>query len=224
MKPELNNIARLLLNKGYSINSAFKDSFKVGNYQQLFQLLNTMDAETVKNAVNISDEIGRTIFHSLSKAPHDSAFDEICKTLIEKYHLDPNAKDNQGSTPIMLACQYGKLNLVKALELKGCSVLDKNFNDENCIHFLMKGKRIKKYNRRLLKYLMRKGVDINTVYEEPEYLAFRAEYELKKDENKTGAEDSLSYKCTPLMHLLRTNRLEVWDKGDLLDEIFEQDY
>lgn len=77
MKPELNSIAKLLLEKGYSISRAFKDAFKAGNYQQLFQLLKSMDAQSVKEAVGIKDELGRNIFHTLSKAPENSAFVDI---------------------------------------------------------------------------------------------------------------------------------------------------
>lgn len=75
--PELNKIAKLLLEKGYSITDAFKDAFKAGNYQQLFQLLNTMDPDTVKQAVNMTDENGCNIFHALAKAPDNSPFSEI---------------------------------------------------------------------------------------------------------------------------------------------------
>ena len=222
MKPELNSIAKILLEKGYSISNAFKDAFKAGNYQQLFQLLKTMDDDTVKNAVKIKDEIGRNIFHSLSKAPEGSAFSDICNTLMTEYNLDPNELDKEGTSPIMLASQEGKYDLVKALECVGCSVKDVNYKGENSIHLLMKGKRIKKYNRRLLRYLISKGVDFNTVYEEVHYVAARAEYELKKDKNQTEANESLVYKCTPLIHLVRTELMDYWDKGDLFDDIFEQ--
>lgn len=207
MKVELNSIAKLLLEKGYSINKAFKESFKVGNYKQLFQLLNTMDAEAVKNAVNMKDEEGRTIFHALAKAPKDSPFSEIIQTLMTTYNLSCQVRDNFGNTPILLACQEGKFELVKALELIGCSVEDTNDKNENCIHMLIRGKNIKKHNRELLKYLIRKGVDYNIQYEEASY----------STENPEEV-----YKCTPLIHLIRTDLFEVWDKGDLLDDVFNQ--
>lgn len=207
MKPELNIVAKLLLEKGYSISKAFKDAFKAGNYQQLFQLLKSMDAQSVKDAVKIKDELGRNIFHALSKAPENTAFVDICNTLMNDYNLDPNETDDEGTTPIMLAAKEGKLDLVKALECVGCSIKDTNNKQENCIHLLMKGTRIKKYNRSLLKYLISKGVDFNSTYEEPEY---------------ASPKDEVAYKCTPLIHLIRTEHLEVWDKGDLLDDIFEQ--
>lgn len=123
------------------------------------------------------------------------------------YNLDPNETDEAGNTPIMLAAKEGKLDLVKALECVGCSIKDINKQQENCIHLLIKGKKIKKYNRRLLKYLISQGVDFNSTYEEPEY---------------KNIQEDVIYKCTPLIHLIRTEHLEVWDKGDLLDDIFEQ--
>ena len=222
MKPELKDIPKILLEKNYSISKAFKDAFKVGNYQQLFQLLRTMDTQTVKDAVKIKDDFGRNIFHALSKAPDDAAFNDICNNLIAEYSLDPNERDSLGNSPIMLAVQEGKYNLVQALEICGGSVLDTNNSSENCIHFLMRGKRIKKYNRKLLKYLMKKKVDINTTYEEPAYISNKAEQELRKDGNDAGINDSLTYKCTPLIHLLRTDLMDYWDKGDLIDEILIQ--
>lgn len=217
MKPELNPIAKILLEKGYSISSAFKDAFKAGNYQQLFQLLKTMDDDTVKNAVKIKDELGRNIFHSLSKAPEGSAFSDICNTLMTDYNLDPNELDKEGNSPIMLAAQEGKYDLVKALECVGCSVKDTNYKNENSINLLMKGKRVKKYNRRLLKYLIKKGVDINTLYEESHYATEKD----TEDKDKNQAEVNV-YKCTSIMHLLRTELMDYWDKGELLEEIFEQ--
>jgi hypothetical protein len=59
---------------------------------------------------------------------------------------------------------------------------------------LIKGKRVKSYNKELFKYLLVKGVDVNSVYEEYDYVEGRAEFELKKDENTTGAKISLKYK------------------------------
>jgi len=117
MKPELKDIPKILLEKNYSISKAFKDAFKVGNYQQLFQLLRTMDTQTVKDAVKIKDDFGRNIFHALSKAPDDAAFNDICNNLIAEYSLDPNERDSLGNSPIMLAVQEGKYNLVQALEI-----------------------------------------------------------------------------------------------------------
>ena len=223
MKPELNNIAKLLLSKGYSISRAFKDAFKVGNYQQLFLLLNNMDKDSVIKAVNIKDEAGRGIFHSLSKAPKLTAFDEICVALIENYNLDPNERDNDGNSPIMLACQQGKLRLVKALELVNCSIKDTNYDGENTINMMLKGKRIKNYDRELLKYLITKGVNFSNLYEEAEYAEVKAKDKIKNSDDEGVNKDS-TYKCTPLIHLLRTELLEVWDKGELIDDIFEQDF
>lgn len=116
MKEELRNLAKIFLQKKYSISRAFRDAFKVGNYQQLFQLMNTMDPQTVKDAIKIKDDLGRNIFHALSKAPENAAFSDICNTLIVDYGLDATEVDNQGNSPIMLAAQEGKLSLVKALE------------------------------------------------------------------------------------------------------------
>ena len=212
MKQELNPLVKLLLEKGYSISKAFTDAFRAGNYQQLFQMLSTMNSDTVKDAVKMKDDKGRNLFHSLSKAPENTAFVEICKKLIEDYHLDPTEEDNEGNTPIMLAAQEGKYELVKALELNGCSVIDVNHKKENSIHLLLKGKRIKKYNKRMLKYLIDNGVDINEPYEE---LIYSVDPGNMESENK-------NYKWTPLIHIIRTDLLEKWQKGEILDDILLQ--
>jgi len=222
LKPELNNISKLLLEKGYSISNAFKDAFKVGNYQQLFQLLKSMDQETVKQAVEIKDDLGRNIFHSLSKAPDESPFVEICRILIDEYKLDPNENDNFGNTPIMLAAQEGKLNLVKALECIGSNIKDTNYNNENCIHLLIKGEKIKRYNRKLMQYLIENGIDFNALYEESEYQSSNMIEEFKIEDAESNILDAPVYKCTPMIHLIRTQHIEIWDKGDLIEEIFKQ--
>lgn len=214
-KPQLSSIAKLLLEEGYSISWAFGDSFKAGNYQQLFQLLNTMDANLVKEAVKIKDSLGRGIFHSLSKAPDESPFSEICRVLMNDYNLDPNEKDLEGNTPIMLAAEQGKLNLLRALELINCNVKDTNSKNENCIHLMIKGNRIKKYSRPLMLYLINSGVNFNSLYEEPKY-------EIKNSEEQSELQEKIVYKCTPLIHLIRTELIEVWDKGELIEDIFKQ--
>ena len=210
-KHELNGIGKLLIEKGYSISNAFKDAFKAGNYKQLFQVLESMDQNTVQNAVTITDEFGRNIFHSLSKAPDESPFNEICDILIKTYGLDPNDTDNQGNSPIMLACREGKLNLVKALECVGCNILDTNHDYENCIHMVVRQHNIKKLNTKLLMYLINKKVNFNDQYNEPSYDV----------QDKESEETKSEYKCTPLIHLIKTQLIEVWDKGDIIETIFK---
>ena len=207
MKQELNLLVKLFLEKGYSISKAFTDAFKAGNYQQLFQLISSMNSDNVKEAIKMKDDKGRNLFHSLSKAPENTAFVDICKKLIEEFHLDPSDKDNDGNTPIMLAAQEGKYELVKALEISGCSVVDSNYKNENWIHLLMKGKKIKRCNKKMLKYLISNGVNLNEIYEEPIY---------------NSESESQKYQWTTLIHIIRTDLLEKWEKGEILDEMFLQ--
>lgn len=81
---------------------------------------------------------------------------------------------------------------------------------------------MKSYNKELFRYLLSKGVDVNSVYEEYDYVGERAEFSLKEDENTTEAKDSLKYKCTPLIHIIRTERMEYWDKDKPLEDLFKQ--
>ena len=105
----------------------------------------------------------------------------------------------------MLACKEGKLNLVKTLECVKCSIKDTNYDNENCIHMVVRQHNIKKLNTKLLMYLINEKVSFSDQYTEPAY----SEKDKKDEEDEEDESAKSQYKCMPLIHLLRTQSMEV---------------
>eukprot|EP01124_Arcella_intermedia_P005622 TRINITY_DN13326_c0_g1_i1.p1 TRINITY_DN13326_c0_g1~~TRINITY_DN13326_c0_g1_i1.p1 ORF type:complete len:528 (-),score=84.91 TRINITY_DN13326_c0_g1_i1:26-1609(-) len=70
--------------------------------------------------VNVKDPVGLSLLH---KAVQKGI---VFVTLLLKYGADPNITDNRGSTPIFLAAQTQKLDIVKLLYEHGSNILHKD--------------------------------------------------------------------------------------------------
>ena len=67
-------------------------------------------------------------------SPH-SAGDEIPKLLLEEAKLDPNAKNNDGDTPLHLACRNENYTLVQLLvRAERCNPHEKDSKGDTALH------------------------------------------------------------------------------------------
>ncbi|XP_063912691.1 ankyrin-3-like [Zophobas morio] len=152
---ENQHIINLLIQKGVDVNAqnkygttALQLACKNGVYGNT-EILLEYDA-----SIKITDENNQSALHYALESEADNQC--VIKLLIEK-GIDINTRSENGTTALQLACKKGVYDLVDMLLEFGASVNTLDKCNNNALHY---GLWARGDNRRILKLLIEKGVDI----------------------------------------------------------------
>lgn len=198
---------RLFREKGqYDRIQLVVDYICEGQISKLFQVIDThfKDADGAKGSILIQRNLkGQSLIHVLARNVHlmkvnEKGIGELVKFYKElKEQGVPSSiadADNRGRNPLHFAVKGGNLEFLKFLveEEKLDIKASVDFRGVNPVSQLLKGDRLLSANVDMLKYLIKKGGDINSLYEESLYQQVTGE--------NIGQD---VYKCTPIIHCIR---------------------
>ncbi|XP_025025282.1 ankyrin-3-like [Python bivittatus] len=135
---------KVLLEGGANVDSNITDAAFNSNNQSLFKLL-------LEYARGLSSEtMVSTLFKAIEKDLHG-----IVAALIER-GTDINVRNEEQYTPLLVACEMGKIKSAKVLIEKGANLKDKAPNSSSTLHLAVQAGAFS-----IAKMLLQKGIDPN---------------------------------------------------------------
>jgi ankyrin repeat protein len=113
----------------FTLSTPFHTAASCGSYSCMQLLLNRAKDSVAR--LNETDKNGSTALH---KCAHDGGL-RVAQWLLNQPGISINAKDAQGTTPLLMAAKMGRLEICELLIAKGADVKDVDGKYNTAVHF-----------------------------------------------------------------------------------------